>query len=158
MLSYLSRFMIGLGLRCFQSLRMLRMVFYIDETLMLIICFNRLETVMRVISNGLFGCSLIFGKDTGLNGSISPAAYLQHPFNRADLIAVVAFWLEMVLRRLDVAQQRWLRTLAMFRTLRLLCILPGPATIIDAFQSSGPILLSNAVYISATVLFFRQVL
>ncbi|CAJ0872395.1 14252_t:CDS:2, partial [Entrophospora sp. SA101] len=73
--------------------------------------------------------------------SISDTAFLRHTFNRIDLIAVCSFWIHLIITLCGVQHFYLLRALSTLRSLRLLSITSGSATILhiigtQAFQGS----------------------
>ncbi|KAF9349763.1 calcium channel protein [Mortierella sp. AD094] len=78
----------------------------------------------------------------------APIPFLRHTFNRLDLLAVVCYWVDVILMFTGVQNIYFFKAMAAMRTLRLLNITPGSSTILQSLKKSAPLLV-NIVYFIA---------
>ncbi|KAF9431383.1 calcium channel protein [Entomortierella beljakovae] len=81
--------------------------------------------------------------------------FLRHTFNRIDLIAVLCFWIDLILMLCGVQNIYFFKTLAAMRTLRLLNITPGSSTILHSLKKSAPLLVNIVLFIAFFFILFR---
>ncbi|RKP26695.1 Ion transport protein-domain-containing protein [Syncephalis pseudoplumigaleata] len=81
-------------------------------------------------------------------------AYLRHTFNRIDFIAVVSFWIDLVLMLSGVQGFPLFKGLAALRSVRLLVITSGLATIMQSLKFAMPLLVDVTGFIMFFLLLF----
>ncbi|KAF1989433.1 calcium channel-like protein subunit Cch1 [Aulographum hederae CBS 113979] len=87
-------------------------------------------------------------------------AYLRHSFNRLDFLAVVAFWISIVLSVLHLETSRHLdvfRMLSCLRIIRLLAFTSGTSVILRSLKKAAPLLVNVAFLIGFFWLLFAIV-
>jgi len=83
--------------------------------------------------------------------------FLRHTFNRVDFLAVLCYWIDFFLMMAGVQHVYFFKTIAAMRTLRLLNITAGSATILHSLKKSAPLLVNIALFIAFFFIIFRQV-
>ncbi|KAF9116172.1 calcium channel protein [Mortierella sp. AM989] len=73
--------------------------------------------------------------------------FLRHTFNRIDLIAVICYWIDIILMAAGIQHVYFFKTIAAMRTLRLLNITPGSSTILHSLKKSAPLLVNILLFI-----------
>jgi hypothetical protein len=81
--------------------------------------------------------------------------FLRHTFNRIDFIAVLCYWIDFCLMMAGVQHIYVFKTIAAMRTLRLLNITAGSATILHSLKKSAPLLVNIALFITFFFVIFR---
>ncbi|KAG9307249.1 hypothetical protein G9A89_017077 [Geosiphon pyriformis] len=79
--------------------------------------------------------------------SIKNSAFLRHSFNRIDLLAVISFWIDLALALSGVRHFYIFKALATLRSLRLLALTSGSATILQSLKKSAPLLVNTAFFV-----------
>ncbi|KAF9942606.1 calcium channel protein [Mortierella alpina] len=74
--------------------------------------------------------------------------FLRHTFNRIDFFAVLCYWVDFFLMMAGVKNIYFFKTVAAMRTLRLLNITSGSATILHSLKKSAPLLVNIALFIA----------
>ncbi|KAF9959783.1 calcium channel protein [Mortierella alpina] len=74
--------------------------------------------------------------------------FLRHTFNRIDFFAVLCYWIDFCLMIAGVKNIYFFKTVAAMRTLRLLNITSGSATILHSLKKSAPLLVNIALFIA----------
>ncbi|KAF9285597.1 calcium channel protein [Mortierella alpina] len=74
--------------------------------------------------------------------------FLRHTFNRIDFFAVLCYWIDFFLMMAGVKNIYFFKTVAAMRTLRLLNITSGSATILHSLKKSAPLLVNIALFIA----------
>ncbi|KAF9195928.1 calcium channel protein [Haplosporangium sp. Z 11] len=80
--------------------------------------------------------------------------YLRHTFNRIDFIAVLCYWIDFALMMAGVHNVYVFKTIAAMRTLRLLNITSGSATILHSLKKSAPLLVNIVLFIAFFFIIF----
>ncbi|KAG0053161.1 calcium channel protein [Gryganskiella cystojenkinii] len=80
--------------------------------------------------------------------------FLRHTFNRIDFIAVLCYWIDFCLMMAGVQHIYFFKTVAAMRTLRLLNITAGSATILHSLKKSAPLLVNIALFIAFFFIIF----
>ena len=81
--------------------------------------------------------------------------FLRHTFNRIDMVAVVAFWIDCGLMMAGIQGVYVFKALAAIRTLRLLNITSGSSTILHSLKRSAPLLANIVLFIAFFFIIFR---
>lgn len=81
--------------------------------------------------------------------------FLRHTFNRIDFIAVVCYWIDFSLMVSGVRGVYFFKAVAAMRTLRLLNITAGSATILHSLKKSAPLLVNIVLFIAFFFIIFR---
>jgi hypothetical protein len=81
--------------------------------------------------------------------------FLRHTFNRIDFIAVVCYWIDFLLMVSGVRNIYLFKAVAAMRTLRLLNITAGSATILHSLKKSAPLLVNIVLFIAFFFIIFR---
>ncbi|KAG9063800.1 calcium channel protein [Linnemannia hyalina] len=74
--------------------------------------------------------------------------FLRHTFNRIDFIAVACYWVDFFLMITGVRGVYFFKAVAAMRTLRLLNITGGSATILHSLKKSAPLLVNIVLFIA----------
>ncbi|KAF9362788.1 calcium channel protein [Mortierella sp. NVP85] len=80
--------------------------------------------------------------------------FLRHTFNRIDMVAVVAYWIDFGLMMAGVQGVYVFKALAAIRTLRLLNITSGSSTILHSLKRSAPLLANIVLFIAFFFIIF----
>ncbi|KAG0249803.1 calcium channel protein [Mortierella polycephala] len=80
--------------------------------------------------------------------------FLRHTFNRIDFIAVLCYWIDFALMMAGVHNVYIFKTIAAMRTLRLLNITSGSATILHSLKKSAPLLVNIVLFIAFFFIIF----
>ncbi|GJJ69887.1 voltage-dependent calcium channel [Entomortierella parvispora] len=80
--------------------------------------------------------------------------FLRHTFNRIDFLAVLCYWIDFCLMMAGVQHVYFFKTIAAMRTLRLLNITAGSATILHSLKKSAPLLVNIALFIAFFFIIF----
>ncbi|KAF9088892.1 calcium channel protein [Mortierella sp. AD031] len=83
--------------------------------------------------------------------------FLRHTFNRIDFIAVVCYWIDFCLMVSGVGDIYLFKAIAAMRTLRLLNITAGSATILHSLKKSAPLLVNIVLFIAFFFIIFSIV-
>ncbi|KAG0368488.1 calcium channel protein, partial [Mortierella sp. AD032] len=83
--------------------------------------------------------------------------FLRHTFSRIDFIAVVCFWVDFFLMIAGVRGVYLFKAVAAMRTLRLLNITAGSATILRSLKKSAPLLVNIVLFIAFFFIIFSIV-
>ncbi|KAG0281785.1 calcium channel protein [Linnemannia exigua] len=83
--------------------------------------------------------------------------FLRHTFNRVDFIAVVCYWVDFFLMVTGVRGVYLFKAVAAMRTLRLLNITAGSATILHSLKKSAPLLVNIVLFIAFFFIIFSIV-
>ncbi|KAF9913297.1 calcium channel protein [Linnemannia zychae] len=83
--------------------------------------------------------------------------FLRHTFNRIDFIAVVCYWIDFFLMVTGVRNIYLFKAVAAMRTLRLLNITAGSATILHSLKKSAPLLVNIVLFIAFFFIIFSIV-
>ncbi|KAF9125802.1 calcium channel protein [Mortierella sp. 14UC] len=83
--------------------------------------------------------------------------FLRHTFNRIDFIAVVCYWIDFFLMVTGVRNIYLFKAVAAMRTLRLLNITAGSATILRSLKKSAPLLVNIVLFIAFFFIIFSIV-
>lgn len=84
-------------------------------------------------------------------------AYLRHSFNRTDFVAVVSFWISLLLGALHIKNTRVIlvfQMLSCLRIIRLLNLTSGTSVILRSLKKAAPLLLNVAFLIGFFWLLF----
>ncbi|KAH6614999.1 calcium-channel protein CCH1 [Boeremia exigua] len=87
-------------------------------------------------------------------------AYLRHSFNRTDFVAVVSFWIALLLGALKIRNTRVIlvfQMLSCLRIIRLLNLTSGTSVILRSLKKAAPLLLNVAFLIGFFWLLFSIV-
>ncbi|CAG8601362.1 11080_t:CDS:2, partial [Dentiscutata heterogama] len=84
----------------------------------------------------------------GTKRSIFKAAFLRHSFNRIDLVAIICYWIDLVLTFYGVSHVYVFKALSTLRSLRLLTVTSGGSTILQSLKTSAPLLANVMTFIS----------
>ncbi|KAJ8106599.1 hypothetical protein OPT61_g9428 [Boeremia exigua] len=87
-------------------------------------------------------------------------AYLRHSFNRTDFVAVVSFWIALLLGALNIRNTRVIlvfQMLSCLRIIRLLNLTSGTSVILRSLKKAAPLLLNVAFLIGFFWLLFSIV-
>jgi len=74
-------------------------------------------------------------------------AFLRHTFNRIDLFAVVSYWIDLLITLAGVQHFYLFKAISTLRSLRLLAITSGNATILQSLKKSAPLLVNVASFV-----------
>ncbi|EXX75511.1 Cch1p [Rhizophagus irregularis DAOM 197198w] len=74
-------------------------------------------------------------------------AFLRHTFNRIDLLAVVSYWIDLLITLVGVQHFFLFKAISTLRSLRLLAITSGCATILQSLKKSAPLLVNVTSFI-----------
>ncbi|KAG0295245.1 calcium channel protein [Linnemannia gamsii] len=83
--------------------------------------------------------------------------FLRHTFNRIDFVAVACFWVDFFLMVSGVRGVYFFKAVAAMRTLRLLNITAGSATILHSLKKSAPLLVNIVLFIAFFFIIFSIV-
>jgi hypothetical protein len=86
--------------------------------------------------------------------NIYETAFLRHSFNRIDLVAVASYWIDLVLTIMNVRGFYLFKALAALRSLRLLAITSGSATILESLKKSAPLLVNVLFFVGLFFVLF----
>ncbi|CAG8809622.1 31514_t:CDS:2, partial [Racocetra persica] len=70
--------------------------------------------------------------------------FLRHSFNRIDLVAVICYWIDLVLMLSGVSHLYVFKALSTLRSLRLLTVTSGGSTILQSLKTSAPLLVNGS--------------
>ncbi|KAF9928693.1 calcium channel protein [Linnemannia zychae] len=82
------------------------------------------------------------------------APFLRHTFNRIDFLAIVCYWIDFCLMIAGVKGVYFFKAIAAMRTLRLLNITSGSATILHSLKKSAPLLVNIVLFIAFFFIIF----
>jgi hypothetical protein len=74
-------------------------------------------------------------------------AFLRHSFNRIDLLAVISYWIDLLITLVGVQHFFLFKAISTLRSLRLLAITSGCATILQSLKKSAPLLVNVTSFI-----------
>ncbi|CAI2169741.1 19144_t:CDS:10 [Funneliformis geosporum] len=74
-------------------------------------------------------------------------AFLRHTFNRIDLFAVMSYWIDLLITLMGVKHFFLFKAISTLRSLRLLAITSGSATILQSLKKSVPLLVNVTSFI-----------
>ncbi|RIA89873.1 Ion transport protein [Glomus cerebriforme] len=74
-------------------------------------------------------------------------AFLRHSFNRIDLLAVVSYWIDLLITLAGVQHFFLFKAISTLRSLRLLAITSGCATILQSLKKSVPLLVNVTSFV-----------
>src|SRR2546423_12342095 len=81
-------------------------------------------------------------------------AFLRHTFNRIDLLAVVSYWIDLLITLAGVQHFFLFKAISTLRSLRLLAITSGSATILQSLKKSAPLLANVTSFIGFFFILF----
>ncbi|KAK2732689.1 calcium channel protein [Myotisia sp. PD_48] len=87
-------------------------------------------------------------------------AFFRHSFTRLDFLAVVSYWVSLILSLLDSGSSRYIflfRMLSSLRILRLLALTSGTTVILRSLKKAAPLLVNVAFFIGFFWLLFAIV-
>ncbi|CAG8581619.1 28361_t:CDS:10 [Gigaspora margarita] len=84
----------------------------------------------------------------GIKRSVYKTAFLRHSFNRIDLVAVICYWIDLVLTICGVSHVYVFKALSTLRSFRLLTVTSGGSTILQSLKISAPLLVNVLTFIS----------
>ncbi|CAG8794397.1 380_t:CDS:2, partial [Dentiscutata erythropus] len=85
---------------------------------------------------------------SGIKRYIFKTAFLRHSFNRIDLVAVICYWIDLVITNFGVSHVYVFKALSTLRSLRLLTVTSGGSTILQSLKISAPLLANVMIFIS----------
>ncbi|KAH7056641.1 Ion transport protein-domain-containing protein [Linnemannia elongata] len=117
--------------------------------------FGRQTTMMQFIPT--YMDPLVAYKPQFIAAQGTQVPFLRHTFNRIDFVAVACYWVDFFLMISGVRGVYFFKAVAAMRTLRLLNITAGSATILHSLKKSAPLLVNIVLFIAFFFIIFSIV-